>query len=210
MKTSFFLLSLFSSIPLISHSEQSNDQPPKQASHLTGSKSDGNNSPEIFKAKRCFLYAKQRLNSSPDKVFPLLCPTKEYDWIETWKCDLIFSDSGLAEPDCIFKTNFPSEGEETWITDRIEPNKIIQFIRVSEHQVIRFCISLTDNRNDTTTAKWEQTITALNKEGNLYVENCSIPEFEKKIKGLEMMINHYLNTGEMYRTKQSKSGTLNK
>jgi len=157
---------------------------------------------KIFTAKRCFLHAEQQLISAPDKVFPLLCPTREYDWIETWQCDLIFSDSGFAEPDCVFKTNFPGEMEEIWITDRIEPDQIIQFIRVSGQRVIRYCISLTDNGDGSTTARWEQVITALNEEGNLYVENCSNHEFEQRIKNLEMKLNHYLNTGEMYRTCQ--------
>ena len=42
------------------------------------------------------------LSGSPEQVFPLLCPTREYDWIETWQCELIYSDSGFAEPGCIF------------------------------------------------------------------------------------------------------------
>jgi len=153
-----------------------------------------------FEANRCFLCAEQHLNSTPDKVFPLLCPNREYEWIETWQCDLIYSDSGFGELDCIFRTAFPGDGEEIWITDRMELNKIIQFIRVSNHRAIRYSINLFDNGDGTTTARWEQVVTALNKEGIQYVESCSIPEFEKRIKGLERMLNHYLNTGEMYRT----------
>ncbi len=29
---------------------------------------------------------KMQLTAAPDKVFPLLCPTREYDWIDSWKC----------------------------------------------------------------------------------------------------------------------------
>ncbi len=35
------------------------------------------------------------LSASPGKVFPLPCPVKEYDWIPTWQCNLIFSKSGF-------------------------------------------------------------------------------------------------------------------
>jgi hypothetical protein len=153
----------------------------------------------IFKAKRCFLFAEQQLNSTPGKVFPLLCPTREYDWIETWKCELVFSDSGFAELDCVFTTIFPGDEKETWVVDRFEPNQLIQFIRSSENRVIRYCIQLTDNGNGTTTAKWEQMVTSLTEEGTRYVANLANNEFEKKIKGLEMMLNHYLETGEMLR-----------
>jgi len=27
-----------------------------------------------------------QLAAAPDQVFPLLCPTREYDWIVSWKC----------------------------------------------------------------------------------------------------------------------------
>jgi hypothetical protein len=160
---------------------------------------DTNTTTYSFKAVRRLLEAEQQLHSTPDKIFPLLCPTKEYDWIENWKCDLVYSKSGFAELDCIFKTAFPGEGEETWITDRIEPNKLIQFIRVSDLRVIRYSINLISNKNGSTTAKWEQTITALTEEGNQSVERYSNSDFEKLIRGLETMINHYLATGEMYR-----------
>ena len=53
---------------------------------------------------------RMQLASSPEKIFPLLCPTCEYDWIDTWKCRMIYSDSGHAELDCVFKTDFPSDG----------------------------------------------------------------------------------------------------
>jgi len=164
-----------------------------------------NNMPTAqFEAKRCFLMAEQQLNSTPENIFPLLCPTREYEWIETWKCDLIYSDSGLAELCCIFKTNFPREKEEIWITNLFEPNKLIQFLRVSEKLVIRYTINLSANEKGDTTAIWVQVITALNEEGNQYIEACSNVEFGKNIKGLEKMLNHYLETGKMLRTEVVK------
>jgi hypothetical protein len=153
-----------------------------------------------FLAKQCYFSAIQLLVASPEKVFPLLCPTREYDWIETWKCDLLFSKSGFAELDCIFATHFPGDEREIWVVDRYEPNALIQFVRVSENRVIRYSIRLTDNGDGKTFAQWEQTITALTEAGNRYLENLSDVEFGKKIKGLENLHNHYLETGEMLRT----------
>jgi hypothetical protein len=42
-----------------------------------------------FSALRAIKTAKQHLLASPDKVFPFLCPTREYDWIEPWKCRMV-------------------------------------------------------------------------------------------------------------------------
>lgn len=150
-----------------------------------------------FKSNRNYIFCEQLLKSTPDKIFTLLCPKREYEWIETWNCNIMFSESGFAEPDCIFTTEFPGDEKETWYVDKYEKDKIIQFIRFAESRIIKYRITLTDNQNGTTTAKWEQLITSLNEKGNLYIENFNDTDFRKKIKGLEKMLNHYLKTGEM-------------
>jgi len=155
-----------------------------------------------FKAKRCFLSAEQNLNFTPEKIFPQLCPTREFDWIETWKCELIQSESGFAELDCIFTTHFAGEEKETWVVDRFEPNELIEFVRTTESRIIRHSIRLSNNGDGSTTLFWQQIVTALNENGNQYVENCSNAEFIKKIKGLEKLLSHYLETGEMLKTSK--------
>ncbi len=47
----------------------------------------------------------QTLLAPPEKVFPLLCPVRETDWIEGWDPLLVVSESGVAEPDCVFITS---------------------------------------------------------------------------------------------------------
>lgn len=154
-----------------------------------------------FTAKRCFLSAVQHLNFTPENVFPLLCPTREYDWIETWQCELIWSESGFAELDCIFNTHFPGDEKETWVVDRFEPNELIEFIRTTESLVMRHSIRLSNNGNGSTTLFWQQIITALNENGNKYVENCPNEEFGQKVKALENMLGHFLETGEMLKSR---------
>lgn len=149
-----------------------------------------------IKAKKRTLSCDQVLFASPEKVFPLLCPTKEYDWIAPWKCELIYSESGFAELDCVFSTNFPDDVKETWIVDKYEKNRLIQFVRFSKSRVIRYCIELIDNRNETTNAIWTQTVISLNSDGNSYIENLSSVEYDNEIKILEKMLNHYIKTNK--------------
>src|SRR5208283_1284485 len=49
------------------------------------------------------------LHSTKDKVFPLLCPVREYEWFNDWKCTMVYSESGVAENNCVFytKMGFP-------------------------------------------------------------------------------------------------------
>lgn len=147
-----------------------------------------------FHAKKKTLKCNQVLNASAEKIFPLLCPTKEYDWIAPWTCELIYSKSGLAELDCVFTTNFPGDIKETWIVDKYEKNNLIQFIRFSESRIIRYCIELINNNNETTNAIWTQTVISLNSDGNSFIDNLSAVEYENEIRTLEKMLNHYINT----------------
>ena len=52
--------------------------------------------------------------AAPEKVFPLLCPVREADWIPGWKYELIYSDSGVAEAGCIFTTQDPAVESEKY------------------------------------------------------------------------------------------------
>ena len=38
-----------------------------------------------------------KIDALPATIFPLLCPVREYEWIEPWSCDMVFSESGVAE-----------------------------------------------------------------------------------------------------------------
>ncbi len=152
-----------------------------------------------FTALRAIKTCTQHLVAPPDKVFPLLCPTREYDWIEPWTCRMVRSDSGFAEQDCIFVTDFPNEGEDVWVVSVYRPNEEIQFVRFNGRRVIRYTITLTDNGDGTTTAEWKQALTGLNDEGNRLVEGMTDEAYQQRIQGLERRLNHYLATGEMLR-----------
>jgi hypothetical protein len=150
-----------------------------------------------FSAVRTIKIAAQHLLAPPDKVFPLLCPTREYDWIEPWKCRLVYSESGYAEQDCIFVTDFPGEGEDVWVVSVYRPSEEIQFVRFNGRRVIRYGITLTDNGDGTTEAEWKQVLTGLNEEGNRLLEGQTDEAYQQKISVLERLLNHYLTTGEM-------------
>jgi hypothetical protein len=127
----------------------------------------------------------------------LLCPKREYEWIPQWDCEILFSESGFAELDCVFTTNFPNDMKETWVVDKYKPNRLIQFSRFSESQVIRHLIELFKNKDKTTITHWHQSIISLNEAGNNYINNLSISEFQNEIKLLEIMLNYFLKTNKM-------------
>jgi hypothetical protein len=140
------------------------------------------------------------LSSTPAAVFPLLCPAREYDWIGTWNCRMVYSASGHAEQDCIFKTDFPSDGpEDTWVVSRYEPPLLIEFVRVNPLRAIRYTICLRETAAGETEADWRQVVTGLNEEGDGLVRSLDEPAFGRRMEELEKMLNHYLTTGQMRR-----------
>jgi hypothetical protein len=151
-----------------------------------------------MKMDRVTVSERMRLNYPVEEVWPQLCPTREYDWIETWKCDLVHSESGYNELGCVFRTDFPTEGgEEVWMTCRFDPMKRIEFVRTNDMRVIHFIIDL-EADGDGTKLTWTQHVAALNEAGNTYVaEKPGI--YVVQMKMVDKMLSHYLETGEMLR-----------
>lgn len=141
------------------------------------------------------------LDFAPETIWPQLCPTREYDWIEVWDCELVHSESGYNELGCVFRTDFPTEGEkETWVTSRFDPFERIEFVRTNSNRVIRFVIEL-EADGPTTTVRWTQHVTPLNKHGIEYVKDK--PEaFAAQIEALGKMLSHYLETGTMLKGEE--------
>ncbi len=154
---------------------------------------------EGFTAARVVKSGTQHLLATPDKIFRLLCPTREYDWIEHWRCQMIHSESGFAELDCVFTTDFPHVGDETWVVSVYRPNEEIQFVRFNGQRTVRYSIALSDNGDGSTTATWQQVLTGLDEAGNYQVEELSDEAYQAKLADVERRLNHYLTTGQMLR-----------
>ena len=150
------------------------------------------------KGKRVVEEYSGKVEATPDKVFPLLCPTAEYDWLEGWACDLIYSESGFAENNCIFKTEFVGGIEATWIvSDFNEENFTKQFtIFYSDLSIDKIDVSLTGNEDNTTTVRWVRTATGLSQKGNQLIEHSTGEAFRQRMAHLVEALNHYCRTGE--------------
>ena len=70
-----------------------------------------------------------QIAASPAVVFPLLCPVREADWIDGWSCEMLHSESGLAELGCVFKTNRAPENEAFWIMTRCDSPREAEYVR---------------------------------------------------------------------------------
>jgi hypothetical protein len=152
---------------------------------------------KTFQAKRIKKQYKHKISASGTKVFPLLCPVREYDWIDGWNCRMIYSDSGVAENNCIFTTSFPRGAEEIWTVSLYDPKSfIIQFVVVNpEAYVMKLDISLQENGDGSTGVTWTNTLTGLSDDGNAFIANYN-ESYASAMNGLFKSLEHYLQTGK--------------
>ncbi len=129
--------------------------------------------------------------TSPEKLFPLLCPTTEYDWLPGWASELLHSKSGYTEQNAVFRTNFFGP-EEIWVCTHFEPNKSIEYTRFSQDITATMAISLTDNYDGTVTGRWVITASALNENGNAIVNSfqASGRHMEEILSSLDYYVTH--------------------
>lgn len=150
-----------------------------------------------MKAQRKVLSYTMQLESDPETIFPLLCPVREYEWIESWRCEMVFSVSGFAERDGIFRTTDSASGlEDTWVISRHESPNLVEFVRWNSDRVIHYSISLKALGPGRTESEWRQVVTGLGDEGNNFVRNLDGKGFESMCRMEEKMLNHFLKTGK--------------
>ena len=74
-----------------------------------------------FQSKRIAHEYTQTNSASPERVFPLLCPVREAEWVPDWQYRLIYSESGIAELGCVFTTRDDDGSETTWVVTEYAP-----------------------------------------------------------------------------------------
>lgn len=145
---------------------------------------------------------RQRFESShviqalPARIFPLLCPVREYEWIPGWDCRLIYTESGLAEPGAIFQTDREADdGLDTWVISRYEPGRLISFVRVNHLRTIHYEIRLDQINENSTKLVWSQEITALSPAGDHHVGQLKESDFARGIDKVGELLRNFLGNG---------------
>jgi len=138
------------------------------------------------------------VSAPPDAVFPLLCPRREYEWIESWECEILYSESGFAEDNCIFKTG-SSGSEEIWTVSCYDPQqRRIEFVIVKpDSHVQKLDVRVEHAGDKTSNVYWRRTCTSLTPQGDRSVDGLGGAEFDEMMGLLGRMLEHYCATGEM-------------
>ena len=103
-----------------------------------------------------------------------MCPIREYEWVEGWEMDTIYTESGVGEVGSIFRFDTPPAdgvgGPDHWIMTRMESPHRQTAVSITQYRVIIWEGFFESDGNGGTNARWEATMTALNEEGDKVVE----------------------------------------
>ncbi len=151
-----------------------------------------------FKAKHVTRSYDQTITADPARVFDLLCPVKEAEWLDGWDYTLLHSESGLAEEGCVFLSRQAGEKDTIWmITRRDVQSREIEFVRATpESRIARLNIKVNEKTATASTVKITYAITALCEAGNEFLEAFTQENFEAGMQFWEASMNYYLETGK--------------
>jgi hypothetical protein len=138
----------------------------------------------------------QHLGSPPAAVFELLCPVREAEWVNDWRPKLVLSDSGFAEPGCIFIT--PGIPEDAlWLMTEYDSDAFrLEIIKMIPGVVVgRISVSLTADGDDGCTADITYAYTSISDHGDRALNEFTDDHFKEFMEIWEKEINHFLKTG---------------
>jgi hypothetical protein len=147
----------------------------------------------------------QRIEAAPERVFPLLCPVREREWLDGWECELLHSRSGLAEEGCVFRTRWDDFPETVWIVTLHDGETgRVEFARVTPGLVATRLLLRVEAAGAGTALHVLYAHTPLSAEGAAFVEKEYAPEaFERSMTWWERSMNHFLKTGRMLRKSEA-------
>ena len=146
----------------------------------------------IERPKRVERSYTQQLEGTPAEVFPLLCPVRETDWIEGWDPLLVVSESGVAEPDCVFVTA-AEPVNAVWFIVRHEPAAgFVQMLKISPTvTACKLSIQLTATPTGTA-AHVTYVHTSLGPAGDAFVAAFTAEHYVQFMQEWEGRLNRYL------------------
>lgn len=142
---------------------------------------------------------RQHLDAPPGRVFPLLCPVREADWVPEWDPSLVLTASGIAEEDAVFIMPEDETDDAIWVITEHDPaDHVVAFVKVTPgHTVGRIEIALAPDGSEHTVATVTYQYTALSAAGAAFVRDFTEAAYATFMQAWERQLNHYLRTGRM-------------
>jgi hypothetical protein len=145
------------------------------------------------------------INAPAEKIFPLACPVEELKWIDDWTYNMIYSNSGKNENNCIFTEKISSPGvmgpeysEPTyWVTTLYNSKDyIIHWLLVRSSTLTKLEFTLKTIAPRETETAWDMTITAIKDEAISSFDETMKDRMKLMMIFIGQSLKHYCETGE--------------
>jgi hypothetical protein len=156
-------------------------------------------------AMRVTCYHEVTINAPAQTIFPLACPKEELKWIDAWEYDLIYSESGYNENNCIFVERmsspvlFETPGDTLWHTTLHNRDDLkIQFLlNCAGKALIKWNIAIYPIGPEISRVAWNLTLTSLSDD----VDRIGRQALEERLAGiigfLSQSLKHYCEQGSI-------------
>jgi hypothetical protein len=138
-----------------------------------------------------------RLVGPPDAAFPMLCPVREVEWVSEWDPYVVFSNSGVAEPDCVFVTR-DGENESIWVITHHDPESYrLEMVKITPGLTaakLEFALEADGEKASKMHVAYSHT--ALSREGRKFVADFDEERWAGFMDKMGRELNHYLGSGE--------------
>ena len=136
-----------------------------------------------------------KLVAGPAQVFPLLCPVREAEWIEGWDPLVVWSASGVAEPDCVFVTAAAPHEAIRYVARHEPGNGFVEMLKITPGvTACRLTVQLTAVATGCE-AEITYTHTSLGPAGDEFVAGFTVESYRQFMQDWEARMNYYLSTG---------------
>jgi hypothetical protein len=152
---------------------------------------------DVGTARRSVRTFNQSIPAPADDVFDLLCPVHESAWLDGWDYRMVYSESGYAEPGCVFTTN--DGGRATvWVVTHHDPvAREIRFVRCTEGlaaTTLEVRAEPISSRQTTVHIRYAHT--SLGTEGDAFLDTITEAAFNERMRFWEASMTYYLQNGE--------------
>lgn len=119
-----------------------------------------------------------RIDAAADACFARACPRSELDWIDGWHFDLLYSDSGRNEDDCMFleamsglAVHRSPRADTCWYTTLhdVARRRFHAVLLTGDFIIGRWAVEMSAVGNGSTEVRWSIAYVGLNERGNRMV-----------------------------------------
>ena len=162
---------------------------------------------KFLQSKRIVSHHVEKIKASPERILSMLCPVEECKWIDGWQCEMVYSDGGAIENNCIFKEEktspilFDLSVPTYWVVSLYMPEEYrIQFILLmGTMATAKIDVEVQDLGGTVSSVTWTFTITSLNDEANKIIGAATEQKAKLLLTILGRSLKHYCETEKLFR-----------